>query len=241
MGKVLNGVVIDDDLFREYHKFQKGEEFDQKKIKQLLHYYKKEIVTNIRQYEDNDIELAINLKAQMVHSGLKRQSLEDLAENFTFYKIILSSSSNAFPYVNIMDDKQRLENNYSASYDIAEPRELAIKHLASICLHAKKIILYDKFFSQKESNAYLMNKILPQKKLEIVSNDIDDNRRTLMQGFCDQWTFTKNPRMTHRHDRYLIVDDKLEIILTSGFDHLNDTSGDFTYIVRYVDSPRFKG
>lgn len=41
MGKVINGVVIDDDLFHEYHKFQKGEGFDQKKIRQLLYYYKK--------------------------------------------------------------------------------------------------------------------------------------------------------------------------------------------------------
>lgn len=35
MGKVINGIVIDDDLFQEYHKFQKGEGFDQKKIRQL--------------------------------------------------------------------------------------------------------------------------------------------------------------------------------------------------------------
>lgn len=61
-----------------------------------------------------------------------------------------------------------------------------------------------------------------------------------MIGFCDLWALTKNPRMISRHDRYLIVDDKLEIILTSGFDHLNDSSGDFTYIVRHVDSHRFK-
>lgn len=32
MGKVINGIVIDDDLFQEYHKFQKGAEFDKKKI-----------------------------------------------------------------------------------------------------------------------------------------------------------------------------------------------------------------
>lgn len=47
MGKIFNGIVIDDDLFREYHKFQKGEKFDQKKIKQLLHYYKKSLISNI--------------------------------------------------------------------------------------------------------------------------------------------------------------------------------------------------
>lgn len=239
MGKIINGIVIDDDLFREYHKFRNGEVFDQKKIRQLLQYYKKCLVSNIKQYEDNGVELDANLKAQMAHSGLKRQSLEELAENCTLYKIILSSTKNTFPYVNIMDDKQRLENNYSASFDMAEPRELAIKHLTSICLHAKKIVLYDKYFSSKERNLALMNKILPQKKLEIIYNDIDEQDIKSMEQNCSQWHFTKNPRMTNRHDRYLIVDDKLEIILTSGFDHLDDTSRDFTYIIRYVDYPRF--
>lgn len=239
MGKIFNGIVIDDDLFREYHKFQKGEKFDQKKIKQLLHYYKKSLISNIKQYEDNGIELSPNLKSQMAHSGLRKQSLEELAENCTLYKIILSSTKNTFPYVNIMDEKQRLENNYSASFDMAEPRELAIKHLASICLHAKKIVLYDKYFSSKETNINLINKILPKKKLEIIYNDINENHIKLMQQNCSQWSFTKNPRMTNRHDRYLIVDDQLEIILTSGFDHLNDTSGDFTYIVRYIETSRF--
>ena len=99
MGKILNGVVVDDDLFREYHKFQNGEEFNHKKIKMLLHYFKTRLVSNVKQYEDNEVELPANLKSQMVHSGLRRQSLEELAENCTLYKIILSSTKDTFPYV----------------------------------------------------------------------------------------------------------------------------------------------
>lgn len=197
MGKVINGIVIDDDLFQEYHKFQKGEGFDQKKIRQLLHYYKKSIVSNIKQYEDNDVELPVNLKSQMTYSGLRRQSLEELAENCTLYKIILSSTKDTFPYVNIMDDKQRLENNYSASFDMAEPRELAIKHLTAICLHAKKITLYDKYISSKDRNIDLIKRILPQKNLEITYNDIDDEHIELMTQHCSQWIFIKNPQMAN--------------------------------------------
>lgn len=80
---------------------------------------------------------------------------------------------------------------------------------------------------------------MSQKNLEIIYNDINDKHIESMKLYCGQWNFTKNPQMINRHDRYLIVDDKLEIILTSGFDHLNDTSGVFTYIVRYVEAPRF--
>ena len=239
MGKALNGVVVDDDLFREYHKFRKGEECDKEKIKRLFHYFKQEIVSNIRQYEDNGVELPTNLKSQMAHAGLKRQSLEDLAENCTLYKIILSSTSDTYPYINIMYESQRLENNYSASFDVAESRDLAISHLASICLHAKKIVLYDKYFSCKNNNIDLIKKILPQKKLEILYNTIKEEDIKELEQWCEQWTFEKKPQMTNRHDRYLIVDDKLEIILTSGFDHLNDTSSDFTYIVRPIQQSRF--
>lgn len=239
MGKILNGVVVDDDLFREYHRFQNGEKFDHKKIKMLLHYFKTRLVSNVKQYEDNEVELPANLRSQMVHFGLRRQSLEKLAENCTLYKIILSSTKDTFPYVNIMDDKQRLENNYSASFDMAEPRDLAVKHLSSICLHAKKIVLYDKYFSSKDRNVDLIKKILPQKKLEITYSNIDEKHIDLLKQHCAQWNFILNPRMADRHDRYLIVDDKLEIILTSGFDHMNDISGDFTYIVRYVEKSRF--
>jgi len=33
-------------------------------------------------------------------------------------------------------------------------------------------------------------------------------------------------------DRYLLIDNNIEIILTSGFDNLFDENKDFTYIVR---------
>ena len=246
MGTVLDGVVVDNDLFLEYHNFQKGSNYDKKKIKRLFHFYKKEIVSNVQQYEDTGVNLDSNLKAQMVHNGLKRQSLENLAENCTLYKIILSCTNNKFPYVNIMDDKQRLENNYSASFDMAESRALAIKHLKSICLHAKKVVLYDKYFSSKQANGTinsrnvdLMKNILPPKKLDIKYNDISQQDITLMEQYCKLWKFTKDPQIANRHDRYLIIDDKLEVILTSGFDHLNDDSRDLTYIIRSVDKSRF--
>lgn len=97
MGKVINGIVVDNQLFCEYHKFRNGEKFDINIIRQLFHFYKKRIVSNIKQYEDNKVELPANLKVEMAHAGLRRQSLEDLAENCTLYKIILSVTRNDFP------------------------------------------------------------------------------------------------------------------------------------------------
>ena len=36
------------------------------------------------------------------------------------------------------------------------------------------------------------------------------------------------------HDRYIMIDNNIEIILTSGIDYLFDTSKDFTYIIREI-------
>ena len=83
MAKVLNGVVVSDILFSEYHKFRNGDSCNTDMIKRLLHYYKHEIVSNIGQYEKNKVNIEPNLKAGLAHAGLRKQTLEDLAENNT--------------------------------------------------------------------------------------------------------------------------------------------------------------
>lgn len=240
MSKVLKGVVVENDLFIEYHKFTRGESCDIKKVKRLLHFYCNEIVSNVGQYETTGVELDVNLKNRLVHTGLKRQSLESLAENYTLYKVILSTRRSDFPYINIMNDDLRLERNFSASFDIGESRTFAVDHLKAICLHAKKITVYDKYLSKKIDNVDILEKIFPKKKINIVHKDIADDFITEMQRRCVLWNIVKNPAIYDRHDRYLVVDDSVEIILSSGIDHIGDTSGDFTYVIRPVSVSRFR-
>ncbi len=247
MAKVLDGVVVSDILFNEYHKFKKGDQCDTEMVKRLLHYYKHEIVSNVDQYEKNNVQIDPNLKAQLTHAGLRHQSLEDLAENNTIYKIILNTERNDFPYINVMEDDQKLENNFSSSFDVAEVRKRAFEHLTAICKHAKKITVYDKYFSNGKNNVSVLERIFPKKKLEIhyyydSAKDIGINDADILalKAVCSNWTFIKDNYVTKRHDRYLIVDDRLEVILSSGFDHLNDDSGDLTYIIRPIKLSRFK-
>lgn len=246
MAKVFDGVVVSDILFSEYHKFRNGGSCNTDMIKRLLHYYKHEIVSNIGQYEKNNVSIEPNLKVGLARAGLKKQTLEDLAENNTIYKIILSTERNDFPYINIMNDDQKLENNFSSSFDISEKRKRAFEHLTAICKHAKKITVYDKYFSNGKNNVSVLERIFPQKKLDIHYNydstkdkGINDADILALKAVCSDWTFIKDNYVTGRHDRYLIIDDRLEVILSSGFDHLNDDSGDLTYIIRPVKSPRF--
>ncbi|WP_052356304.1 hypothetical protein [Bacteroides timonensis] len=247
MGKVLNGVVVSDILFTEYHKFKKGEACNTEMVKRLLHYYKHEIVANVGQYEKNKVEISSNLKAQLTHSGFKRQSLEDLAEQNTIYKIVLNTERNDFPYINIMDDNEKLENNFSSSFDVSEIRQRAFEHFAAICKHAKDITIYDKYFSREMNNVFALEKILPKKKIDIhYSYDsakdvgIRDEDVLKLKEICSDWNFIKESILNKRHDRYLIIDNSIEIILSSGFDHLNNDNSDFTYLIRPITSSRFK-
>lgn len=240
MAKERNGVVLSDDLFVEYHKFKNGQPHDINIIKRLLHYYKNEIVSNVAQYTRNGVYLDKNLEKQMICSGLKKQELEELAMCHTIYKIILNTKNNAFPYVNIMDEQnEKIENNISSSYDIADSRQKAFSHLKAICTHTKRLTLFDRYFSKKDYNATTLCRLLPKKKIDIYYNCISSEDIKRMQDECPAWNFIHSPNVTGRHDRYLIVNDAIEIILSSGFDHLGQTSGDFTYIIRPVKKNRF--
>lgn len=238
--KPLNGVVVDDDLFKEYHKFKRGQDCDTRKIKLLLHYFQHELVPNVEQYERCGIYLEKNLKAQMTHAGLKRQSLEALAAERTLYKIILNTTRDDFPYVNIMADKPRLECNLTASFMSDESRDFAISHLTALCSHAQEITIYDKYFSKDPNNRTLLAQILPKKAITLTYTDgLSASDITWLKEQCSLWICKKDASITSHHDRYLVVDNRIEIIISSGFDHICHTTADLTYLVRPVSASRF--
>jgi hypothetical protein len=50
------------------------------------------------------------------------------------------------------------------------------------------------------------------------------------------WTVKTNtsPRYQNAHDRYLLIDGKMEVVITSGVDYLFDTDKECTLLVRKV-------
>ncbi len=238
-------VVLDDDLFKDFHKFKNGEKLEKEeveRIKCLLHYFKGDLITNIAQYERTGQPLTPEMKKTLAKNGLKQQTKEELAQSHTMYKVILCCGCSDFPYVNVTSDKEKIENNLSSFYDIAEKRDKAIKHLKALCSEAKKIVVYDKYFAEqpKEArNIETLVKILPQKKLTILFSHISPNGIKSLTEKCAEWNPQLDATLKGRHDRYIIVDDKLEIVLSSGFDHLSADSSDFMYVVRVTYKSRF--
>lgn len=238
-------VVLDDNLFKDYHKFKNGEKLEKgeiERIKCLLHYFKGELITNIAQYERTGQPLSPEMKKALAKNGLKRQTKEELAQSRTMYKVILCCGRSDFPYVNVTSDEEKIENNLSSFYDMAEKRDKAIKHLKALCSGAKKIVVYDLYFDKqpKETrNIKTLISILPRKKLTLLFSNITQEGLKALKEECEEWEAQLDVTLKGRHDRYIIVDDKIEIILSSGFDHLSDDSSDFMYVVRVTDKSRF--
>ena len=89
------------------------------------------------------------------------------------------------------------------------------------------------------ANIGTLIKILPQKKLSILFSDISLKGLQTLTDTCGDWTPQLDNTLKGRHDRYVIVDDKLEVVLSSGFDHLSADSSDFMYVVRVTEKVRF--
>lgn len=226
--------VLSDQLQEEYCNFKEGKVYDRSLIENLLHYYKPSILTNTSQLKRIGRSMSPQLETTLRKSGFTTQSLKDLAQN-TVYKIILCTDKDSYPYVNINGDK--IENNLTACFFKRESRLKAIEHITALCRKAKRICVCDKYSFQNNENIELLKDILPLKDLTIV---YDSQYMTidLLQKHCEKWTFSDRT-LSEYHDRYLVIDDKLEIILTSGFDYLVKTEKEFTYIVRPVSMRRF--
>ena len=238
MGKVSYSLVLSDELLSEYYKFTSNSNFDRNLIEKLFNYYKPTYITNKAQLERINHTSDKNLVSSLIKSGLKNQTLEELASK-TKYKIILSTDRNDYPYVNINDDN--IEKNFTGTFLRNESRDKAIKHIKSLCKEAEKfIIVYDKYFNEKDDNADTLINLLPKHKLEIIYqlNTFSQEQKDKLQRACPTWTL-RDENFQDCHDRYLIIDNKVEIILTSGFWYLNNLSKEITYIVRLIKNSRF--
>lgn len=234
-------LAIDDILAEELCKFRVNQQCDIDMVERTLHYYKGYPIftkSYFRQYYSNAIQT--NLLQSI--STINWDSIETISKG-TIYKVILSSQKNVnFPYISIYDDK--VENNFTATFMQNDNRQKAKEHLKALLENAKCIFVYDLYlfnnnvwksfidfaqqcFPNKQLNIFYPQSIVAEQNIQSQCSQIVQNN--------SQWSFS--PDRTHQnftnlHDRYLIIDNKIEIILTSGIDNLIDDSKDFTYIVR---------
>lgn len=243
MGK--KNVVLDDDLYKEYHAYKNstdGKGFSKDKISKILRFSGNEVLTNQKQWERLSLDLKTPLGVSISKMADKNASLEDLALK-TNYKIILTDdkAKDKFPYVNI--DGDEIDVVLGGFVMKNKPRDKAIKHLTALCRDARNITVYDKYFSKEgriTGNVDTLTAILPNARVLNIKYHkdtsgepphISDDCKTAISAKGITWNFIDAVLPEH-HDRYLVIDDKLEIILTSGFDNLGNIDKEITYIVR---------
>lgn len=232
--------ALSDKLCKEYllYKEQKAG-FDKNIINKLLRYHSgNEFIFSVAQIEAVGANITENLKIGLRKSRLGVGRPEDLV-NKTEYKLILTDDKSDYPYVNIHCDN--IETCLTGCFYQKDNRVKAIEHLKTLCKDASKITVYDKFLS--ENNSYLVLKdIIPNKKIDInyVSAHLNEESINDLKSTLNECNFKQiRDTDTQHHDRYIVIDDKKEIILTSGFEYLKENKKEIAYIVRHIDKSRF--
>ncbi len=248
-------LVLDDELFKEFHAFKRGEKHSIRIINKLLHLYKPNHLTNIDQIQRVGIrDLAII--AQYASSNrffVRQMSLVDLSEN-TIYKIILSTKRTDFPYVNV--DSSIVGSFFTITAKPTEPRTHIQDYLKTLLKNAREVVICDRYFDgtpQKIGRncitkgsekvfalfpSHLVNVFfeIDQTPTSAQTTKISDTCINHIQVAYPNIVICSSIRNNYEdhHDRYLLIDNQIEVIITSGIDYLFDTTKECTIIVRQV-------
>lgn len=246
MSKSNFSIAINDDIAHKLCNFREGKEYDFKEIEAILQYYKPSPIFTysfLERFYGRD--LISSLLSTYAH--LDFNSIEDLSKH-TLYKIILTQDNDEFPYVNIK--KSKIYPSFCSTFLKNEDRTNAKQHIRSLLKQADTLYIYDRYLNEKNVSRELFNffeECLPKTKAikvlihhscfkefqkanqEAISKLKQKNSNISFGEDNSYQNFEKS------HDRYLIIDQKIRIILTSGIEYLMDDTKDFTYIVQEIN------
>lgn len=238
-------VVLDDALYKEYNAYKSpksGKPFSQDKIARILKFSGGDVLTNYAQYmrtvdqKDNN-----KMSALLKDANNQNKSLEDLAKA-TDYKIILTDDKGKkkYPYVNI--DGDEIDMVLGGFVMRGDSRAKALEHIKNLCAEASTVVVYDSHFSdtlaKTKYNVKTLTEILPKnKKIEVTYHKeegktphFSEDCIKLIKAAAPRWTIL-DKKLPDYHDRYIVINDKTEIILTSGFDQIYNSNKEISYIV----------
>ncbi len=245
MAKERYSFALENELLLEYlkfikpEKFSEGDKYNPKIIKSLLSYRVLPFIYGSNQVEELNIDLDTTWKRQ---ADLKNQTLNVLASR-TFFKGILSKDKDYFPFVKI-GGSDKVTPSISGSFYYKEPRVKAIEHIKALCSQANKILVWDPYLTKDVDAITALTEVLPQNQsVSIVLHNGDINGvnglnydhssvESLLHNTY-QWTIMFEAlKVNQHHDRYLIIDDEKQVILTSGLAYLINDNKEITYAIK---------
>lgn len=246
-------LVIGSDIGEELCNFKNNKSCNTRIVEKILHYYKNyPIFTTSALMQKYYYDFPTILNSVLSNITTPRIDIDNSTEEYiakhTIYKVVLCNDENkkdTFPYIYIGGDK--IENNFTATFLSGEFRQKAMEHLKDLLVNAMTISIYDKnLIKAKWNRKHFVKfcKLLSQTSkitIEYLGGNNNSKPYKITKRYMDIiypnwiWKVTHYPRGqkgNYAHDRYVIIDNKIEVIFTSGIHYLMNGSKDFTYIVR---------
>jgi hypothetical protein len=237
-------LALNDSLIDEYLKYKIGGEFDTNKMRKLLKYIQPFFLKNTHK-SMSDPAMPMQLSNDPLIEIIDIDNDEALVQK-TILKLMLTDKYITVNYkiLNIDNTLEKLKPKYGATYPNSIGKTEAIEHIKFLLSDAKWIKITDGYIATSaswEDNKSLLEQIIPNIAIDltIVGADkntsnfvIDQTKKDEINSLIPNLSNVKATRLNQNiHDRY-IETDKLKILLSSGFEHLNQSSSkDFTYIV----------
>lgn len=223
---------LDDELAKLYHDFKRGKEVSAELVESFLRYYLPKHKTNLAQAKRIEITDS-SMLSQLANSSDKNLDLKELSES-TLYKYILSANNDSFPYRSIRNKNFTTEVMYS--FDKSETREELLKHLKNLFKHAQNIVVSDSYLATKPREVKLFYTLFGNApcNLWLVHDYQSQSYVSEIKKLKPNLKVKQDSRSgyTNLHDRYVLIDSKIELIISSGIDYLFDKSKECTVIMR---------
>lgn len=230
-------MVLSDELLVVYENYATDPDRYKKKYKQLMNKL-------ILPYETNKDQLvrakALGLndacydRLLPLYAGTitKDYDLPALAAT-TSLKLILTLDMNVqLPYLNIKS--KFTANNLTISLSAIDSRAELTKYLEMVSADATKVTICDNYIAQNWANTQaLFLSILPRHDLNIeyvetpLALGVVQNSTVITNifatGVWPGWSVSRSALYANSHDRYLRIESpssKIEVMLSSGFDHI---------------------
>ena len=233
--------LISDELAELYLNYKNGKKVDQNLLELFFSFYEAVPFITFDQWKKYKSDDASILQS-MIASGYNTKSEEQILDE-TIYRIKLTTDKNIYPCVNIKQGS--IKKQIVASYKVGESRNEAICHLKNLCKDAKNIIMCDNYMFnvlriENAAISIFFDKILSDNRINVAykTTTKEDIQPTIsylkkLRPNC-KITPCTTKEYNSVHDRYLLIDNKLEVVLSSGIDYLFDTSKEISIIYRTI-------
>lgn len=231
---MLGNIVLETPLLVEYLNHTGS-----KKYKRILKKITFPYSTNKKQWEAAK-KLGLNdatyerVLPQLLNEGEKDDDLLTLASKSALKVILTDDPSKKLPYVHYKDGL--INNHIAINIEANASRDDLKKYLEILCRDARRVTICDNYFATNwEHNKSLFYSILPRGNLIIEYADTPEKLNVLLnskeitndfvKSVCSDWSVQETTQQKYLgcHDRYLLIEmpgHKVEILLSSGFDHI---------------------